>query len=163
MLTDCKTHLALPEHGVDAPQAIGRAAGELVETGEGRLEMRERLSICPPTLRLLSGQKGIVDGLFGVTAAAVVMGQQLDDLVDAIPVKLFERSGGARVQRGPSLLEQRPIGDVLNQRVLEDVDPLPGTGTLRKELAACQLSQGVVEHFGLVSDRFQQSQRDFSA
>src|SRR5882724_1337963 len=102
--------------------------------------MRERLDIRPATLRLLARQDRIVDRPLRVIAPAKVMGQELDDLVGAMLVEHLERSGGSSVQRRPTLLKQGRVRDLLDQHMLEDVDPLAGPGSLVEELPASQLS-----------------------
>ena len=78
----------------------------------------------PAPLGLLGGQDGVVDGLLGLAAPAEMVGEQLDHLVEAPGVELFERRAHRGVIHAPAALEQSAVDDFLGEGVLEAVEEL---------------------------------------
>src|SRR5438093_3224798 len=86
--------LGLLQHGVDpAPTVLG-GVRHGAETLERLVEEAERLGVGPSALGLLRREQRVIDGLLIVRARAEMVREELDDLVHAWPVDLFEPAAG---------------------------------------------------------------------
>ena len=83
--------------------------------------MRERFLVRPAPLGFLAGEDRAVDGLLYVLAAREVIGEQLGDFVRPAARQLFERAADRLVVLTAPPHQQRPVHDVLRERVLEGV------------------------------------------
>src|SRR5262245_25134169 len=82
--------LSLLDDSVDPAQSIRRRVWQRGQSRQGRLEIRQRLLVRPPALGLLSSQDRIVHCLLDVVAAAEVISEQLDHIVEPSRELLLE-------------------------------------------------------------------------
>ena len=83
----------------------------------------------------------ILDGLGAVVGLRVVVGEAVVRLLETPPVERLERAPGRGVERAAPGLGQARVRDLLDQRVLEDVDGPTGSASLVQELQARELVQ----------------------
>src|SRR5207253_2363939 len=68
------------------------------------------------------------DGAVRVAAAGVVVGEAVQLRLQPVGVEVLERGGGGRVQARPARLQERAVGGVADQRVVEAPAPLAPVG-----------------------------------
>src|ERR1700720_2564492 len=114
MLPERKFDIALLQHGVDAAQPVRLGIGHRLEPPQRILEIRYRLAVGPPALRLFRGENGVIDALFRLIAAAEMKGQSVGDLPNTVLEKRFGRRADRRMQQAAVALEQAGIGGFLS-------------------------------------------------
>src|SRR5713101_8059097 len=102
------------------PNTFG-AVRESLEQIYRRSETTDRISMRRALQRLVPCTPQILDRLADVIAAAVVMRQPGQMIVQLPGEHRFQRLSGAFVQELAALAQQRVVGDLLRERVLEDV------------------------------------------
>ena len=132
--------------GVSDPDVDGRGErvrclGELPEHGERLLEERDRLAVRGAGRGSVARLAQVPDRLVAKLAAARVMGEFFDVLVEAIGVEPLDRADERRVQRAAAIAQQAPVGDLVRQRVLERVLELGEQARLVQELRRLQPRQ----------------------
>jgi hypothetical protein len=96
------------------------------------------------------------NGGFGKARSGEMMGQDLRLGGPDVREALLDHAGDLAVQRLPAALQQRVIGGVLHQRVLEGVDSIRRRASTEGQSRCAQLHQGVVE----LSLRHRRDRRD---
>jgi hypothetical protein len=145
LLAERELDLGLLYHGIDTAQAIGLCVRHRLEAVQRILKVRQRLAVCPTTLRFLGGKDGVIDRFFDLVAATKVQRQEFCDFVAATLIELFEgMSDGAVV--GPAMpLEHAAIGCFLGQRVAKDKKGPVGLNAFVEEFETAQLVQLIFE------------------
>ena len=93
--------------------------------------------------RFEGGLEQVVDGLPPRFAAGEVEGQGLVELGEAVGVQLLDHLARAAMQLAALLAEQRLVGHIVRQRVLEHVFQLWRAGLLVDQLYRSELPQGL--------------------
>src|SRR5580765_1572842 len=97
-------------------------------------------------------------------AAHRVVGQPLHLLGQAVGVQVLDGRRDARMQAAPPLLQERAVGDVVRERVLERVLHAREQADLVDELRGLELGEVAAEHvLRQVGDRVQEGQRHVGA
>ena len=94
--------------------------------------------------RLLARAAEILDGLVEVIAVTIVMRQLAQMIVQLFGKDRFQDLAGEFMQLFAALYQQRIVGDLLRQRVLEDVLGV-GQRLLIDELRSAQLGHHPIE------------------
>src|SRR5262249_38748877 len=84
-------------------------------------ELSDAFRICRAFDRLLAGEPEILHGLPAVTAPGVAAWEVAVLLLQPAAVQRLDRLRGALMQRASPLAKQGIVGDLLRERVLEDV------------------------------------------
>ena len=129
VLPQCEFNLGLFQHGVDAAQPIGIAVGQSIEPAQRVVEIGHRFAVGPAPLNF-GGQNGVVDGLFGVVAAAEMQCQPLGDFLGAAYIKRLDHLPDAGVKEPAVAFEQAGVGGLLDQRMAEDIGSAFAVGPL---------------------------------
>ena len=105
----------------------------------------------------------VLDRLRAPGGAREVVGEPVEDLVDAACVHLLQRLARRLVERLAARGQEPVVGHVLGEGVLEDVDGLVGADRLVDEFQALQLVELRLERCGAVPDGPQEAQRELAA
>src|SRR4029077_8807808 len=90
-----------------------------MQQAETPLEMGDRFKVSQSRCGIPTRLQPLIDRAFGVAGSRQVMSEQLRLALDEIGEMPFQRRRDARVQLLPSTAQQRRVGGVLHQRVLE--------------------------------------------
>ena len=112
-------------------QAQGQAAavtlgagGQTPRVGEGLAISGDRLGIGVPPRGAVGEACEVLDGLARRGGARVMVGEAIVHVLEPARVQGFERGGHARVQNLAPRGQEAPVGDLLDEGMLEDVDRL---------------------------------------
>ncbi len=130
---------------------------------EGVVEVSQRLTIGPMTLRFFCREYRAIDRLLGLVAAIEVMSQHFCDFVGTAGEQIFERVSDGAVTAAAMPLEQAFIDRLLRQRMPKDIYGPFRLDALVDEVEAAQLAQVAQEEVTLAAYRAQQQERNFSA
>src|SRR5207245_10207487 len=149
--------------GVEAGPRRLRRLCRLPQRLEGDLVELDGLVVHAERRRALGGHPRVPDDLVPDLAAGEVVDELLGPLLEATGVDLLDRRTDQRVQATPLGLEQRGVGDVLGQRVLEDVLELAEAALLVDQLDSLELAQALLELLLEIGDAFEERQRELAA
>jgi hypothetical protein len=140
------------------------AVREPLEQIYRRNETTGRLSICRALHRLLARQPQIFDRLGNVIAAAVVMGQVAQMIVQLPGEHRLQGLTSVLVRELAPLDQQRVVGDLLRKSMLEDVFDFGQGRLLIDEFGELQIREYAVE-FGIgdLHDAPDQPERELSS
>jgi hypothetical protein len=161
LLAERKLDLALLYHGIDTAQAIGPGVRHRVEAVQRILKVRQRLAVCPATLRFLGGTDGVIDRFFGLAATTKVQRQQFRDFVLAAAIEFLKRVSNGAVIGAAMPLKQVAIGGLLRQRMPKDVNRPVSLGALVDEFETAQLAELVFSRSRVLPHGIQQTEREF--
>src|SRR5215468_9194633 len=105
----------------------------------------------------------ILERLLPILAVREVMRELLVVIRDPIRIELLERVGDGAMQRAAALAQEAVIGDVLDDRVLEDVRRLLQRPLLVDELEALQLAEQLLETLAHLRHATQQAHEELAS
>ena len=116
------------------------------ESLQALVEILQRRLIGRPVLGADPRLSRVGCGLVPRLAPEGVLDEPLDLLVEAARVEPLHRLEDVRVEVAAALVEERPVRDLVGQRVLEGVLDLGEEARLVEELAGLQADEPVAEH-----------------
>ena len=123
---------------LDLPSVPSRPFGQCRQCCEPALEMADRFEMGRARRGMLAGLQPLIDRALGIAGAGQMMGQEFGLALDEIGEMLLQHRRDPGMQFLPPCAQQRAVGGVLHQRVLEEV------GGVRSDAAAEQ-QPGIAE------------------
>ena len=108
------------------------------------LQLSDRFRHCGPSSRLLAGHEPIADRFLGEASLGRVLSQERRLGGNDLGELVFQRRRNAAVQLLATAAQQRAVGGVLYQRVLESVFSVGRTPAPEDQLGASELFEGFV-------------------
>ena len=119
---------------VSSSLGMRRAVGQGFQQRQAAAQMIDRLDIGRALRRPLAGLSPVGDGRLSEAGLRVVVGEQFGLFLDRLRKLLLQRFGDPAVLDAPIRSEQRVVGGVLDQRVLERVTRLRRVAALEDQL-----------------------------
>ena len=119
--------------------------GKLLQLCKSGLIVRERFAIGTELREPPDRAQAIFHRLGRVAAARIVMRQFGNVIVKALGIGGFQRGADPLMQYAAAIVQHRLVGDVMSQRVLEDVLDVAGRGLLVDKLGELELRQHLLQ------------------
>ena len=140
--------------------SLGR---EPLGVGQGLLESLGGLGMGIAADGLVGGPAQVLDRCGAPLGPRVVVGEAIDHLVEPVRVLALEHLPDRLVQGAAPAQQEAVVGDLVGERVNEDISRLLGVDPLVDELQALQLPQVGLERRPLLPQRLEQRERELAA
>jgi hypothetical protein len=149
--------------GVDLQPLGVRAGAKALRHLQRLAEELPRLDRRVEPCGTVAGPNTVGDRLGGIVASRIVVGEDRRLIVELVGVQLLDGSADSAVELAAPPLEQGVIGDVLDDRMLEDELQLGDESRLVDEFMVLQDPEVALHPRGRLRDPSQQLQAEFAA